>query len=263
MTQPGLLSLVVVNYNGAETILNCLATVVSRADVPTEIIVVDNGSTDGSLDQIRRRFAGVTVIGSGSNVGYAMASNHGLTATRGEWIGLLNPDTLVPPGALGALTGSLASHPTVAAIGPALQWPDGTPQPFSYGGDPTPLYLARRALGRRTGQALHRWSGGTARDVDWVSGACMIARRDAFDQVGPLDPEFFLYFEDVDWCRRCRLAGWHIAFHPSVSVVHVSRPNASDVTRRRFYRASLRRFYRKHYGWLASVGLGLALRFAP
>jgi N-acetylglucosaminyl-diphospho-decaprenol L-rhamnosyltransferase len=258
----GLLSLVVVNYNGGEHVVNCLESVVSRDDVPTEIVVVDNASTDGSLDLIRRRFAGVTVLAAKANVGYAAANNHGLPATRGEWIGLLNPDTFVPPGALGALTGYLASHPRVAAVGPALRWPDGTAQPYSHGGDPTPLYLARRALASRRGRALHAWDGGPAREVDWVSGACLIARRAAFEHVGPLDPTLFLYFEDNDWCRRCRLAGWRISFLPSVSVVHLSRPNAGDTNRRHLYRQSLRRFYRKHYGWLASFGLDLALRLA-
>jgi N-acetylglucosaminyl-diphospho-decaprenol L-rhamnosyltransferase len=145
-------------------------------------------------------------------------------------------------------------------VGSALVWPNGEPQPYSHGGDPSPLYLARRAIGRQFRKVLHEWAGGSTRRVDWVSGAALIARRTALQQIGGLDEQFFLYFEDVDLCRRLRHSGWQIAFVPSVAIIHRSRPDPADVIRRRYYDQSLRYFYRKHYGLLAELGIGAMLQ---
>jgi N-acetylglucosaminyl-diphospho-decaprenol L-rhamnosyltransferase len=248
-------SLVVVNFNAGPAILDCLGSVVGRDDVESEVILVDNGSTDGSRELARNRFPELRLVELGENHGYAAASNRGLALATGEWIGLLNPDTVVPGGALRALVEVLQANSDLGAVGPALVWPDGEPQPYSHGGDPSPLYLARRAIGRLFGRALHEWADGSMRRVDWVSGAALIARRAAIQQVGGLDERFFLYFEDVDLCRRLRQSGWQIAFVPSVAIVHRSRPDSADAGRRRHAEQSLRYFYRKNYGLLAGLSI--------
>ncbi len=256
------MSLVIVNYNSGEALARCVASVIDRDDVATEVVVVDNGSTDGSAAGLAERFRGLRLIATGANWGYAAATNRGLAAATTCWIGLLNPDTEVPPGALGALLAVLREHSGVGVVGPCLRWPDGTAQPYSHGDDPSPLYLLRRALARQLGRALHSWEGGSPRPVDWVSGACLITCRDVVERVGPFDERFFLYFEDVDWCRRCRQAGWSVLFVPGVSVCHLSRPDQRDRVRRAWYRESLRQFYRKHYGLLANLALTVARRLA-
>ena len=258
-------SLVIVNFNAGQALVECLGSVVQRDDVENEIILVDNGSTDGSRELARARFPELRLVELGENRGYAAANNRGLALATGEWVGLLNPDTVVPPGALRALVEVLQANPELGAVGPALVWPNEEPQPYSHGGDPSPLYLARRAIGRLFGRALHAWAGGSLRRVDWVSGAALIARRAAIQQIGGLDEQFFLYFEDVDLCRRLRESGWQIAFVPSVAIVHRSRPDAADVGRRRHYDHSLKSFYRKHYGVWAELGIRamIRLRWAP
>lgn len=261
-TKPNLLSLIVVSYNNRPTLQRCLASVIQRSDVSTEVIVVDNASSDGGAVDAQREFPEIQLISNTHNVGFAAAANQGLAKARGEWIGLLNPDVEIPKDALGALIDVARSAPIVAAVGPALQLPDGTPQPFSYGDDPSPGYLFRRGLARAGGKHLHEWDGDTPRPVDWISGACLIARRTAWAQVGLLDERFFLYFEDNDWCRRCRQSGWEVWFVPTVSVIHQSQPSYADTTRVQHYQNSLLAFYRKHYGLLAAGGMKIALLYA-
>ena len=253
-------SLVIVNFNAGQALVECLGSVVQRDDVENEIILVDNGSTDGSRELARARFPELRLVELGENRGYAAANNRGLALATGEWVGLLNPDTVVPGGALRALVEVLQENPDLGAVGPALVWPDGEPQPYSHGGDPSPFYLARRAIGRHFGRALHAWAGGLLRRVDWVSGAALVARRTVLLRVGGLDEQFFLYFEDVDLCRRLRESGWQVAFVPSVAIAHHSRPDSADGGRRRHYDHSLLYFYRKHYGVWAELGIRAMIR---
>jgi GT2 family glycosyltransferase len=161
---------------------------------------------------------------------------------------MVNPDAEVPAGAFGHLVAYLRAHPTHAAVGPILRGSDDLAQPYSFGGEPTPSYLARRALARVVGRSLDDWATTSPCDVDWVSGACLVARREAFERVGGLDERFFMYFEDVDWCRRCRTAGWSIGLAAPVWVRHASTASYDDLPRRHYYRQSLRRYYAKHYG---------------
>jgi GT2 family glycosyltransferase len=255
----GLVSLVLVDYNAGPGLLRCLASVFERDDVTTEVILVDNASSDRSALEALDRYPEIHLIQNSTNLGFARAANRGLALARGEWIGLLNPDVEISPGALGKLVAFLTEHPRVGAVGPALVCPDGTPQPYSHGGDPSPAYLARRAWARLNGRALHVWAGGGARPVDWVCGACLLARCTVWQQVGLLDESFFLYFEDVDWCRRCRDKGFDVYFVPEVAVTHLSRPDYHDRSRRRHYFDGLKRYYRKYYGPLVGLALNVAL----
>ncbi|HUX88265.1 MAG TPA: glycosyltransferase family 2 protein [Chloroflexota bacterium] len=252
-------SLIVVDFNAGAQLARCLESALKCDDVPNEVVVVDNASSDGSALAAAARFPEVRFLRNESNLGFAAAANLGLAIARGRLIGLLNPDVELPPGALPKLSAFLAEHPRIGAVGPALLGIDGTPQPFSYGGDPSLTYLVRRGWGRVRGQTLHPWSGGDARAVDWVSGACLIARREAWEQVGLLDEGFFLYFEDVDWCRRCRQHGWDVYFVPEVEVTHLSHASYADRARRQYYSAGLQRYYQKHFGPLAGWILKTAL----
>jgi len=258
------LSVVIANWNTADLVVDCLASLApadaSRQGLSVEVVVVDNASTDDSVARVRAAFPTVGLLPLGENRGYAAANNAGIAASRGRVVTLLNPDTRVPPGALARLVARLDERPDAGAVGPRLLRPDGTAQPFAFGGDPTPAYLARRALLRALGRPAHDWSTDRAQDVDWVSGACLTARREAIDDAGPLDEGYFMYFEDNDWCLRMRRAGWRVVYDPGVEITHIGgQALARNPAARRAYDRSLRRFYAKHYGRSARLALRLLL----
>jgi GT2 family glycosyltransferase len=274
------LSVVIVSWNTRELLRGCLWSVVScqssvvssqsspsmmpktdNCKLKTEIIIVDNGSRDGSTDMVRVEFPTIKLIANAENLGFARANNQGIRASQGRYIVLLNSDTMVPPGALEGLVSFMAAHPAAGAVGPRLLRPDGTPQPFAFGGDPTISYLLRRGINRLLlRRPLHDWTTDAVQLVDWVSGACLMVRREAIDQAGLLDEKIFMYFEDNDWCLRIRQAGWQVYYNPQVAITHIGGQSvAQNPAARRAYRASLRYFYARHYGPAANLALQLLL----
>jgi GT2 family glycosyltransferase len=225
----------------------CVESILGQSRPPLDVIVVDNSSDGASAVALGCLRARVQLIASSGNVGFAAAANRGFALSRGRWIGFVNPDVVLPTNAAVELLKFLELHPSHSGVGPVMRGSDGLPQPYSFGSEPTPFYLARRALSRIAKRPLHDWGVGPPRDVDWVSGACLFARREAFQRVGGFDERFFMYFEDVDWCRRCRQAGWRIGVVATTWVEHESTATDGDVQRRRYYRESQRRYYAKHY----------------
>jgi GT2 family glycosyltransferase len=208
---------------------------------------------------VAARCPGVRVIRNERNVGFATAANQGAAATESPYVAFLNPDVVLTQPTLSHLAAVLDRRPDLGAAGPALLLPDGTPQPYSHGGDPTPGYLARRLAARLRGRALHAWSGSDVLETGWVAGTCLVARRRAFEEVGGFDERFFMYFEDVDLGRRMRAAGWSIAFVPTTAVVHLGGAVAPAEAVREYDR-SLARLYRKRHGRVAAAGVAAALR---
>jgi N-acetylglucosaminyl-diphospho-decaprenol L-rhamnosyltransferase len=218
---------VVVNYNAGPALLDCVASVLAQDPVP-ELVVVDNASTDGSVDGLRRAHPGVRIVNSGANLGYARAANLGIAATDAPVVAVLNPDTVLLPGAGRALAARFAADPDLGAAGPRLHNDDGTVYPsarkipglldavghgllfFVWPANP---FTARY---RETGADPAR-----PRDVDWVSGAAVWLRRAALDAVGGWDERYFMYVEDVDLCWRLRRAGWRVAYEPAGTVEHI------------------------------------------
>jgi GT2 family glycosyltransferase len=149
----------------------------------------------------------------------------------------------------------------VGACSPRLLRPDGAPQPFAFGGDPTFKYLLARGLNRLLFRRyLHDWATNTPQEVDWVSGACLLVRRQTVERVGGLDENIFMYFEDNDWCLRIRQAGWKICYNPQVSIIHLGGQSlARNPTARQAYYRSLEYFYSKHYGRTARLLLHFGL----
>jgi hypothetical protein len=257
------LSIIIVNWNTSEPLYECLTTLETSSLVErTEVLVVDNASTDGSADMVAREFPDVRLLRNTENVGFARANNQGIAATQSPYVLLLNSDTLMPPETLSNLLGFALCLPEVGACSPRLLGPDGEPQAFAFGGDPTPFYLMRRGLWRLLlRRPLHNWRTPHTRKVDWVSGACMLVNRAAIEQVGTLDEGFFMYFEDNDWCLRMRRGGWHIYYYPEADIIHMGGQSlAQNPEARRAYYESLRYFYHKHYGPLAQLWLHVALR---
>lgn len=261
------LSVIIVSYNTRADLERCLASLHDPAPtIDHEIIVVDNLSSDGSADAARR-FPCVRVIESGANRGYAAANNIGIRASAGAHLLLLNPDTVVPAGAIDRLMQELNRHPDAAVLGPRLVDGDGRAE-LSFGKMISPLAELRqkrlvRGHARRDPSASRRVEDMTRREhwPDWVSGACLLVRRADAEGAGLLDERYFLYAEDVDFCAAIRARGRKILFTPAVEFVHLRGRSAttSPAATRAAYRRSHLAFYEKHHPRLAPL-LRLYLR---
>ena len=257
------LSIVIVSFNARTDLERCLESL--RAAPPSashETIVVDNASADGSADAARR-FPGVKVIANASNAGFAAANNIGIRAGGGEFVLLLNGDTVVPPGAIDRLLAILRDRPDAAIVGPRLVDANGQAE-LSFGRTLGPFNELRQKS--RTGKpavvdALTR----RPHHPDWVSGACLLVRRADAEAVGLLDERYFMYIEDVDFGVAMRRRGRQVLFTPDVEVVHLrgqSRQTAPDATTRAYRRSQIA-YYEKHRpGWAPLLKLYLGLRGA-
>jgi GT2 family glycosyltransferase len=224
------LSVVVVNYRSREVLIECLASLdVDTGGIRRETFVVDNDPSDGTLDVLTKTFPRVRGVANPENVGFARAVNQGIAATTGEYVLLLNPDCFVERGTVAALMGYLRAHPRTAIVGPRLVGREGKLQ-YSARSFPDHFTLLfnryslltrlfpRNPFSRR--YLLSDWDHASVRPVDWVSGACMMVRRAAIAEVGPMDEAYFMFNEDVDWCRSMRQAGWEVVFVPEGVVRH-------------------------------------------
>jgi N-acetylglucosaminyl-diphospho-decaprenol L-rhamnosyltransferase len=231
---------VVVNYEAGPLLLACVESLLADTSAgPPEVVVVDNGSRDGSIAALRRALPAVRVVEPGGNLGYAAAANRGTAATTAPVVAVCNPDLEVRPGTAAALLARFAAEPDLAAVGPALRNPDGSRYP-SARMHPAPLDAAGHALvgrvrprnrfTRRYRQLDVDWT--RSRDVDWLSGAMLFLRRAAVDSVGGWDERYFMYLEDVDLCWRLGYMGWRIAYEPAGEATHVQGAS----TARRPYR---------------------------
>jgi GT2 family glycosyltransferase len=250
------LAIIVVTFNAREDALACLASVHAHPPARAwEMVVVDNDSSDGTPEALTNRWPEVRVIRLPENVGFAAANNRGIRAARGQLVLLLNSDTLVSAGQLEALCVALETSPDSGAVGPSLIDGDGQ-QELSYGPMLSPTGELRQKLRGRILARGTTWLGRrlaremrTRRFVDWVSGACLLVRREAAERVGLLDERYFMYCEDVDFCAALRAAGYRILYAPEVVVTHLrgrSRATAPAATNQR-YRDSQLAFYRKHH----------------
>ncbi len=267
-------SVVLVNWNGRDFLRDCLRSVRERTrGLRYELLVVDNASSDGSREMVRREFPTVRLLVSESNLGYARACNAGMRAARGRYVLTLNTDTVLLDDAIGGLAALLDARPDAGATGCTLVWPDGRLQPACARFPTLPVMLIDGAgllfglqrLLHRTGwfwgpyysPAAHR----RARDVDWVHGACLMVRREVLDEVGFLDEGRFMYTEEIDWCRRIKNAGWRVVYTPAVRVRHLGGGSTrmSEGRRTRVLVEGIRHYYRRHCGPLRCVALDAML----
>jgi GT2 family glycosyltransferase len=263
------MDIVIVNFNTEADLDRCLTSLAEHPpSVLGDIVVVDNGSTDGSVDLVRRRHPSVRLIVGDRNLGFAAANNIGIRQTRAPLLLLLNSDTVVPAGALDTLVARLIGSDAVAA-GPRLVDADGRPE-VSFGPMLSPIGEWRqrrrvRTAGRDDPASRRRTATLLAieRDVDWVSGACLLVRRDAAEAAGLLDERYFLYEEDVDLCAALRARGGRILFTPAAEVVHLRGRSvrAAGAARSPHYDRSHLVFYDKHLPfWAPWLRLWLYLR---
>lgn len=276
-------SIVIVNYRTAPLVIDCLQSLfremASLGDC--QVVIVENGSGDDSAVRIGQAIAAngwgpwARLLPLSGNVGFAGGNNAALRQLLAspqppEYFLLLNPDTVVRPGAIQPLVQFLEAHPDVGIVGSRLENLDGTPQRSAFrffsvaseleGG--LQLGLVSRLLERKL---IARPVSDEAHETDWIAGASMLVRRQVFEKIGLLDEEFFLYFEEVDFCLRAHKAGWACWYLPSSRVVHLvgqsSGVTSKDRAARRvprYWFESRKRYFRKHHGWLYSLVADLA-----
>ena len=224
-----LLSTIIVTYNTREMTLDCLRSLLADTqDLEHEIFIVDNASTDGTLDAIRKDFPPVRIIANTENKGFGAANNQAMRIATGKYFLLLNSDAFPKPGAIPTLIKELESQPAVALIGPKLLNPDDSMQ-LSCFKFPSPArawlentWLATVFSRNQILGDYRHWPHDTARCVDWLIGACMLLRREVYEQVGGFDERFFMYAEESDWQLRKQKAGHKIAFTPHAQVMHLA-----------------------------------------
>ncbi len=250
------ISAIVVSYNTREMTLECLRALRDGlAGIPSEVLVVDNASSDGSAEAVAREFPDVRLLQSGRNAGFGAANNLAMERAAGEMFLLVNSDAFLRPGCAQALVECLREHPEAAVAGPRIVHPDGRLQISCYR-FPSParavlenLFIASVLPGHPVLGDYRRWGHDREREVDWVIGACMLVRREAYEAVGGFDERFFMYAEETDWQKRMRDAGWTVRFTPRGEVVHVGggsgRKSRASICA--FHR-SKEEFFRKHYG---------------
>jgi len=242
------LSIILVNFNDAAHLPECLSSIEANAAAfDPEVIVVDNASTDGSPDLIAGRFPRVKLIRNARNEGFGAGNNIGFRESRGKLLLFLNTDAAIGPGTIDLLLKEMRDHPDTGIVGPALLTPSGSFQ-ASFGGrtDFFAEVAKKGLLNRRWTRSLRKdWS---RREVRWVSGAFLLARRKAFEEIGGFDEFFFLYFEDIDLCERFLRKGWKVIFLPEAVSLHRggAATSARPLRSRVEYRKSQLHFYEKH-----------------
>jgi len=265
------LSIIIVSWNVEEDLVNCLKSVEKNKPCEEfEIIVVDNASTDGSVDTIKSSFPDVKIIANSGNLGFSAANNRAIKIAKGKYIFLLNPDTIVYQSSLDTLIAYLDDHADVGACGPKFLDADGKAH-SSVGYAPTfrALLYGRtflRSLGifRRSHKKLtdRKFDYDKSGDAEQLSGAALMVRRSVMEEIGSMDENFFMYYEDVDLCLRIRKAGFKMVYVPESIITHIGGKSTEQVSadRRIMLYRSMFIFFRKHRGRFSTGLFGLIFK---
>lgn len=246
------LSVVIVSWNTADILRQCLESVFAHPPAaPFDVWVVDNASTDGTVAMVQQQFPQVNLLTNPHNVGFATANNQAMRQATGDYVLLLNPDTIVHAGALQTLVHFLDTHPQTGACGARLLNADGTLQHSCY---PTPTLgrelLRMFHLDGRVRYHMEQWPTDQPRPVEALLGACILARRNLVEAIGWMDESFFMYSEEIDLCYRIARAGWQLHWVPQAEIVHLGGQSTRQVKTEMFlrlYQGKLH-YMRKHYG---------------
>jgi len=265
-----LLSIIVVTWNGKRYALECLESLNAQpTKLSAEVIVVDNGSTDGTPEAIRLQFPDVTLIENHANLGFARANNIGMALSRGKYVCLINSDVVIPSGCLEKMIEFMEAHSEIGLLGPKMLSPDG-----GIGASvmrfPTVWNTLCCALGLHSifphsalfgGFMMDGYAYDAVDNIEVLTAWFLMIPRMALQMVGGLDEQFFMYGEDIDWSYRFRAAGWQVVFYPDAGALHYGAASSEEAPMR-FYvemrRANLQ-YFRKHHGWLGVFGYRLAI----
>jgi len=252
-------SIVIVSYNTRALLDACVQALRASTGVVCDVFIVDNASPDGSADHVAREFPEVTLIRNAENRGFAAANNLAIRRARGRFVLLLNPDTRVTPDTVATLASFLDARPDVGITGPRVLNADHSPQSCGYR---YPTLLGEIRQSRQTPRLLRAARARTAAtpepaaaaDVDWVDGCCLMIRREVIDRIGLLDEQYFLYAEELDWCRSARRAGWRIMTCPAAEMIHLGGQSSDQVkaSALALLIETRLRYYRKHDGLLVA-----------
>ena len=265
------LSIIIVNWNTRDMLSACLESVIQDleqfAKGTVETIVVDNASDDDSVSMVKRQFPWAILAQNRENIGFARANNQAIEISQGEYILLLNSDTIVKTGALYALVDFLDKHPGVGIAGSRLLNPDGSLQESCHPAITVTRELWRLIhLDRLIPLSVYRmaqWPTDIPRLVDNVQGASMLLRRTLIEEIGVLDEQYFMYTEEVDLCQRARSKGWSIYWIPDSQIIHFGGQSSKQIETEMFLHLYLSKikYIRKHYGrlsgWLYKLVLSL------
>ena len=259
------LSVIIVNWNTRDLLCQCLDSLFQKVkEIDTEIFVVDNGSTDGSVVAVREKFPGVRLIENPVNLGFAKANNQALSVSKGRYLLLLNPDTQVKDEAIERMLSFMSAHVEAGLVGAQLLNADESKQNSIANFPSLATELLNKSLLRRL--FPEKFPGKETDyagpiEVDSVIGACMMVRRDATEQVGLLDEDYFLFMEETDWCYRMRNAGWKIYHIPQAEIFHFQGKSAEaekGKARIEYYRSRYH-YFRKNRGSFQSSVLFIGL----
>ncbi len=255
------LSIVVLCWNDLKVIADCLRSIYAATpSMDFEVIVSDNGSSDGSVDFVRQKYSQVRVIENGANLRFAKANNVGIRASRGEYVLILNPDTIIHDGTLDKMVMFADKHPESGAFGCRVVNADGSYQvsarPFPSLRSEWIVALCLRPLGHLADWFLSDkyvgWEGESERQVDWVSGCFILVRGELLKRLEGFDERFFYYYEDIDLCRRIWEAGYPIIYTPEATIVHLggqsTKKRFPDLTFALDSQVTRYRYYHKYYG---------------
>lgn len=257
------ISIIIINWNTRDLLAECLESLYQTiSGTSFDIWVVDNASTDDSVPMVQAKFPEVQFILNRDNVGFARANNQAMAASQGRTMLLFNSDAVATPGAVASLLETIKAHPQAGIVGGRLLNPDGS---FQASHSPFPNLWQEFLILSGLGRLLYgRWypSRGPQeakgpQPVDYVEGACLLVRREAFEQVGGLDEGYFMYAEEVDWCYSMRQAGWQVWYQPAARIIHYGGGSSRNRRTQReadLYRSRVR-FFRKHYGNVAAMAL--------
>jgi hypothetical protein len=261
---PATVSVIIVNWNTRDLLRNCLASVIATGEqLELEIIVVDNGSEDGSPEMVAGEFPAVRLLRNLDNIGFVRANNQGLRAAAGTFLWMLNSDTEVQAGCLQRLVAVVAADPAIGAVAPTLLNPDGSYQ-FSAGRFARPWLRILPATFEnrynREGDQRAMSAQGPLR-MDWLVGAALLTRSEVLAKVGPLDERYYMWLDDMDWCRKLASAGYARVYVPQAQVAHYGRQSASKLQSEQFAAQLLDSeylYYRLHHGLLATWAVYIA-----
>ena len=272
------LSIIIVSWNVVDLLVNCLDSLLcspistdnSQTNLPTvEIIVVDSHSSDQTVPLLRERYPQVKLLAQQENVGFTSGNNIGLTEAKGRYLLLLNPDTKVRESAIPNMIQYLDQNPDVGIVGPHTLNEDGSTQstrrrfPTFWIGLFESTWLQRFA----PKSLLDRYyvtedaPPDATLDVDWVQGSAMMIRREIYEQIGGLDEGYFMYSEELDWCKRAKQVGWRVVFLGDAQIIHFGGKSSEQVPARShiLFQKSKLRYFRKYHGWLTAQFLRVFL----
>lgn len=262
------LSIVILNWNVRDLLDRCLASIKSNRFL-TETIVVDNASSDKSVEMVRSKYPSAIVIANSINRGFTGGNNLGIAAATGRYVMVLNPDTEIVGDAIDRMINYLDEQPEVGAVGPQLLNPDRSIQSSRrrFPTLATGFFESTWLQGVAPHTVLNRFymddvSPDAVQEVDWLTGACTVFRKSALDQVGVYDDKnFFMYSEETDLCRRVKMAGWKIMYLPQAQVVHYIGRSSDQVVAARhlYFQTSKVHYFRKHHGRLEAEVLRIFL----